>query len=82
MDYNGTGRKINQVTVEIEIKERTNRIDQNLNPIERCNVFTMSGNVWNSKHTDIITGGQMCDELPKLFPHNKSLKRLVEIWGE
>jgi len=80
IDYNGTGRKVNEVTIEIEIK-RNNTKDINLNPVlNGYSIFRMSANVYNSKHTDIIAWGQMCDKLPKLFPNNKDVKRLVEIW--
>ena len=69
IDYNGTGRKVNAVTIDVELKET-----------EKGKVFTMSAGVWNSKRTDYICCGQMCDELPLLYPNNKLVKRLVQIW--
>lgn len=69
IDYNRTGRKINAVDLEVNLKETEQGI-----------VFTMSGSVWNSKKTGIIAGGQMCDEIGKHFKHDKRVQRLVQIW--
>jgi hypothetical protein len=68
IDYNGFGCKINLATLDVELKET-----------EKGLVFTMSGNIWNSKKTDIIAGGQICDEMLNYFKDKKT-KRLVEIW--
>jgi hypothetical protein len=71
VDYNGTGRKINECSVEFELKcDKDNRM-----------IFTASGSVWNLKHTDIICGGQVLDELIKYFPNNKKLKEIVDVWS-
>ena len=71
IDYNGIGRKINAVTIDVKLKET-----------EKGKVFTMSAGVWDSKRDDMLCCGQMCDELPELYPNNKLVKRLVEIWGK
>jgi len=81
IDYNGTGRKINTVEIEVEIKEkniRNNTVD--LQPIDTYNVLSMSAHVWDSKKTDYISCGQILDELVEYFPKNEFLIRLVEIW--
>jgi len=70
IDYNGTGRKINECIVEFELKrDEDNRM-----------IFTASGSVWNNLKTDIICGGQMLEELLEFFPNNKTLKEIVEVW--
>lgn len=71
IDYNNTGRKTNNVTIDVELKQTPDG-----------KVFSMSAGVWNSKRTDYICCGQMCDELPELYPNNKLVKRLVEIWAK
>ena len=53
--YNGK-RKINEVTLEIELR------DWNGYP-----EFTAHAMVWNSVHTDIVSGGQMIDKLYNRF---------------
>ena len=49
---------------------------------EPYEVFSMSGNIWNNRKTDIICGGQCCEDFIEFFPNNKPLKRLIEIWNE
>jgi hypothetical protein len=46
--------------------------------------FSMCADYWNKSHTDIIRGGQCCDDVLKSvktwsIPKNKAL-RMVEIW--
>ena len=65
VDAYGTGRKLNEITVEAQIKD---------------GVFTASGNVWNSKHTDIISGGQNLDELKGYLKGNKEFENVYNMW--
>ena len=44
IDYYGRGRKVNSVEVKVELSDK--------------GVFTASANIWNSKHTDCVCGGQ------------------------
>ena len=66
IDFNGCGRKINMVDIEINLKE-----DKNL---------SICGNIWNSKKTDILTGGQCCEEINKYFRNNKTFKKIYRLW--
>ena len=69
--YNGK-RKINEVTLEIELR------DWNGYP-----EFTAHAMVWNNIHTDIVAGGQMIDELYNRFAicRNSILyKTIMQIW--
>lgn len=65
IDYNGIGRKINAVTIEVRLG------DGNL---------SICGSIWNSLHTDIVSGGQNIDEIASLFPHNERVQRVKEVW--
>ena len=65
IDYNGTGRKANEVEIEMELKD---------------GVFTASGMIWNSKHTDGITGGQNIDEIADLMKNNKDVQEIHSLW--
>ena len=67
IDFNNTGEKINLVTIEVELKER------NGNP-----VFTASGNIWNSRKSDIIMGGQCIDSIYTEFKNQISDKQRFE----
>ena len=65
-------QKINEVTLEINLR------DWNGYP-----EFTAVADVWNSKHTDIIAGGQMLEELQKEFPRlkfNIIYNTIIELW--
>ena len=65
IDYNGTGRKINKVTIEVKFDGEK---------------FSACANVWNLKQTDIIAFGQMLDKLYKFFKHNQTFKDIYFIW--
>lgn len=69
VDFNGSGRKINEVTIEIALRDTPKGPE-----------FTACGNVWNLKHTDIICGGQCLDELLKFFKHNFLFNNIYNYW--
>lgn len=53
IDYYGNGRKINEVEIELTLRESED---------ERRNIeFSACGGVWNSKKTDYVCCGQMID---------------------
>ncbi|MDV3429125.1 MAG: hypothetical protein LIR50_19205 [Bacillota bacterium] len=66
IDFYGTGRKINAVTVKIELTEE--------------NVFTACGYVWNIRRTDCVSGGQNLDEIYKFKKNNPIFKVIYEMW--
>lgn len=83
IDYDGRGRKINKVTIEVNIRNKEKAKDwETLQELHNVPEVAMSVGFWNSRGTDWITGGQMLDKLPRFFPGNNSIKRLVEIWNE
>ena len=59
----------NEITIEINLKETDKGLE-----------FTASGNVWNSKHTDIIMGGQCIDDLGQYLKYNKTYKEILNLW--
>lgn len=82
-DANGRGRKSNRVTVDVELRHKTNTVapylDVDLNECREYTELSISGNIWNAAGTDIISGGQC--SIGELFPGNATVQRLVEIWG-
>ena len=52
VDAMGSGRKINAVEVTMELR-----------PTKNGPELSVCGDVWNSRHTDIVMGGQCLDEL-------------------
>lgn len=65
IDYYGRGRKINSVEVKVELSDK--------------GVFTASANIWNSKHTDCVCGGQCLDEVAKYIKSDK-FKKIYRLW--
>lgn len=65
VDARGTDRKNNLVEVAIELDR---------------NRLSICGNVWNSRHTDINSGGQNYEEIAELFPRSRKVQRIVEVW--
>jgi hypothetical protein len=70
VDYNGSGRNNCLVTIEWELKTNS---DETL-------TFTASGCIWNPRGTDIYLGGQILEEVAKLFPHHVQAQLLIAIW--
>lgn len=70
IDYNGTGRRINLVTVDVNLKNNRDGFP----------VFTASIDVWNGRGTDIITGGQAFRYVPKVPENNDLYQEIVSLW--
>lgn len=66
IDYYGTGRKINAVEVEVELRDD--------------NILAICGSIWNSKKTDEITAGQNLDEIKK-YIKNDTFDLIYELWS-
>jgi len=62
IDFNETGRKINSVEIEVELKDNS--------------VLSICGSVWNNQKTDIISGGQNLDTLKPYFENNSLFHKL------
>lgn len=71
IDYYNTGRKINEVTLEVNLRDWNGYLE-----------FTASADVWNMHHTDCVACGQMIDELYKEFPalHTVLYRIIKELW--
>ena len=69
--YNGK-RKVNEVTLEIELREWNGYPE-----------FTAHAMVWNNIHSDIVTGGQMIDDLYNEFETLRDsllYKTIMQLW--
>jgi hypothetical protein len=69
IDFTGSGRRQNLVSVCIELAETNKGL-----------VFSASASVWNNKHTDIVAGGPMLDELNKWFGKSKEFAQIYRLW--
>ena len=69
--YNGK-RKINEVTLEIELREWNGHPE-----------FAACVKVWNNIHTDVVAGGQMIDKLYNRFEVLRLsvlYKTIMQLW--
>ena len=57
VDAENKGRKRNEITVDIELRKNNKGQE----------VFSVSADVWNNIHTDIIMGGQCLDSIYEKF---------------
>lgn len=73
IDWNGKGRKINAVTLEVELR------DVQING-KTLPEFSVVGNVWNNRRTDIVAGGQMLDLLKPYFENNELFQQIYYFW--
>lgn len=67
IDFYGRGRKINAVEVDVEFSDK--------------GVFTASGTIWNSKHTDCVCGGQCLDTIAE-YVKNPTFKKIHRLWKQ
>ena len=68
IDYNHHGRRNCAVDVTVEFKEYNGVWE-----------FTASGNIWNTRHTDVYCGGQCLDDIAK-YVHNPEFKEIYRLW--
>lgn len=67
IDYNNAGRKTHLVSLEMTLKVINNK------PI-----FSATGEVWNSRHSDIVMGGQCIDDIYNEFKCQLENRKLYE----
>jgi hypothetical protein len=81
IDYEGSG-KANLVILKMEIKTGNykNRLDTNLRPVSNCKTLSISGQIWDKRHFDCVTCGQISDTILKYYSGNERVERIVEIW--
>lgn len=69
IDYYGTGRRINAVDVEIELRETAKGPE-----------FTACGDVWNVRHSDVVSGGQNLDEIARFKAQDPVFSEIYALW--
>ncbi len=67
IDYNNVGRRNHLATIEFSFDGSR---------------FSASANIWNTRNTDIVCGGQCLEEVCAYFPNNDHAQRLLAIWRE
>lgn len=81
VDYNGTGRRINAVELELSLRTLDGtRRTVDLEEVDGCRELSVVGRVWNHLHTDIIAGGQLVDLIARSFPEDARVQRIAALW--
>lgn len=71
IDAEGRGFACNSVTVEMEYREKK----------EGQKVLSISGKVWNARHSDIIMGGQCLDDIASPYMiGNETFSEILRLW--
>lgn len=72
IDYNGQGRRTNKAEVQVGFRY--------LNGNKESYFFAV-GDIWNMRHSDILRGGAGTPQflLEEFFPHNATLRRVVQL---
>lgn len=65
VDYNGSGRRNCMVALTWSLDNGR---------------FSMCGEVWNPRRSDVYSCGQNIDEIARLFPGNARVQRMAEVW--
>lgn len=68
IDYEGRGKALNRVTVDMEYKEENGK-----------KRFSVSASVWNSRHSDIIAGGQCLDTIAP-YINDPVYNKILRLW--
>lgn len=75
IDYNGSGRKVNEVEIELTLRESED---------ERRDIeFSACGGVWNSRKTDYQCCGQMIDDpdvVEQIRVKRKLYLEIMDLW--
>lgn len=69
IDFEGKGTARNRVTVEMEYKQDGDK---------KC--FSVSANVWNTRHSDIVCGGQCLDTIAPYMNNNSVFSEILRLW--
>lgn len=69
IDFENRGAAKNRVTVEMEYKEENGK-----------KRFSVCANVWNTRHSDIICGGQCLDTIAPYMNNNPVFSEILRLW--
>lgn len=69
IDFEGKGTARNRVTVEMEYKQDGDK---------KC--FSVSANVWNTRHSNIVCGGQCLDTIAPYMNNNPVFSEILRLW--
>lgn len=68
IDFEGRGKAVNRVTVEMEYQTEGDK-----------KRFSVCGNVWNARHSDVVCGGQCLDTIAP-YMNNPVFSEIYRLW--
>lgn len=69
IDFYGRGRRINEVDLDVELRDT-----------DKGPEFSVCGDVWNGRRTDIVCGGQCLDDLKEFLGGNGLFEKIHRLW--
>jgi hypothetical protein len=75
-------RRVNAVELTLNLREKrvSSGTDVYGHPVCRAVTLSICGNVWNAQRTDIVAGGQCHELIRQLFPADKKVQRICDLW--
>jgi hypothetical protein len=81
IDYEETGKRLNLVDCQFGMGSANGLNWETLKPMENAVTFTASAGIWNRRHTDYLTCGQILDEVFTLVS-DPVFTSVYRIWKE
>jgi hypothetical protein len=73
-------RKVNEVTLTVYVEPSKYYDPKTKKDYVNGEHFSVSGDVWNASHTDIIRGGQCVDDIIKHYAKDENSRNIRALW--
>lgn len=78
-DATGNGRRANEVTLTVSV-EPSRYLSKERGSYTEGEHFSVCGDIWNARHTDIIQGGQCVDTIVKHYAKDETSRNIRRLW--
>lgn len=78
-DATGNGRGANEVTLTVSV-EPSHYQSKERGSYTEGEHFSVCGDIWNARHTDIIQGGQCVDTIAKHYAKDETTRNICRLW--
>ena len=78
-DATGNGRRANEVTLTVSVEPSRYQSKERGN-YTKGEHFSVCGDIWNARHTDIIQGGQCVDTIVKHYAKDETSRNIRRLW--
>lgn len=73
-------RRVNEVELTLRLERKTGGTDIDGNTVDMATAVAITGDVWDAHKTAIVSGGQCQDFIRQLFPADKKVQRICDLW--